>query len=169
MKEQNEVILSLGSNIGDRKENLEQAIAEIEQMFNSHVECSPTYQSEAWGFEANELFLNCCAVFKTDLSPNEVLNLTQSIELKLGRVKKSKNNNYESRLIDLDILYFNSQILKSEKLTIPHPLIYFRMFVVKPLSDIRPLFVDPIKNMTIQQLLIDCNDDNRVILYTDNK
>lgn len=167
MKERKEVILSLGSNIGDRAKNLKNAILEIEKVFKCEVKSSSFYQTEAWGFDTNELFLNCCVCFDTNFSPNEVLNLTQTIELKLGRVKKSKNNTYESRVIDLDILYFEDLVLKSKNLTIPHPLLYDRLFVIKPLVEVRPLFVDPVKNRTIEQLLIECNDQNNVILYVD--
>lgn len=167
MKEKHEVVIGLGSNIGDRKQNLELAIAEMEKVFECTAKCSRFYQSEAWGFDTNDLFLNCCIIITTHFSPKEVLNETQSIELKLGRVKKSKNNVYESRVIDLDILYFGNLILETETLIIPHPLIYDRAFVVRPLADVRPLYIDPVKRVSILDILAACNDETKVLLYED--
>lgn len=167
MREKKELIIGLGSNLGDRKQNLEIAILELEEVFKIKAKISPFYQSESWGFDTNELFLNCCIIISSDLSPKEILKQTQSIELKLGRVKKSKNFNYESRVIDIDILYFGDVVLKSENLTIPHPLIYTRSFVLKPLADVCPRFVDPLNGCSIGQLLAVCNDESKVILYED--
>ena len=102
---------------------------------------------------------------RTDLSPGQVLKGTKAIEKKLGRVKKSKKNSYESRIIDIDILYFDDVILRLENLSIPHPLIYDRMFVIKPLADILPGFNDPVKNLSIMELTDLCDDKNEVIFF----
>lgn len=165
MKKEKLVVLSLGSNIGDRELNLQNAISELELIFETKVEKSPIYQSEAWGFETNNLFLNCCVSLKTNFAPKKVLKLTQSIELKLGRVKKVKNNLYESRIIDLDILYYDDIVLNTDNLKIPHPLLSRRAFVLKPLGDIVPGLIDPVIGRSVKQLLMDCNDQNEVILY----
>ncbi|WP_107039691.1 2-amino-4-hydroxy-6-hydroxymethyldihydropteridine diphosphokinase [Brumimicrobium mesophilum] len=167
MVKENIVVLSIGSNIGDRKNNLREAILELERVFDCNVKSSSIYQTEPWGFDSNNLFLNCCVSFSTNLAPHRVLELTQLIELKLGRVKKSKNNFYESRVIDLDILYYNDLILDTERLKIPHPLIYDRLFVVKPLAELLPVFIDPLKGVTTKHLLMICNVENKVVLYED--
>lgn len=167
MKKKHDVVIGLGSNIGDRKEYLELAILEVENFLDSEAICSKIYQSKAWGFQSEDQFLNCCISLKTDLSPEEVLKGTKAIEKILGRVKKSKKNIYQSRVIDLDILYFDDVVLAHENLTIPHPLIYDRMFVIRPLADILPRFIDPVKKVSIMELLAQCNDENEAVLYTD--
>jgi len=166
MKKKHDVVIGLGSNIGNRLEYLELAISEVEKLLNSKAICSEIYQSKAWGFQSEDKFLNCCISLKTDLSPEEVLKGTKTIEKNLGRVKKSKKNIYQSRVIDIDILYFDDVVLSHENLTIPHPLIQDRMFVVRPLADIIPAFIDPVKKESIMELLVHCNDENEVILYT---
>lgn len=165
MKGMQEVVLGLGSNVGKREANLEVAIAELEIKLRNKAKRSPIYESEPWGFESNDSFLNCCLIIKTNLPPEELLRVTQGVEMKLGRVKKSKNNIYESRAIDIDILYYGDLIYKSKDLIIPHPLIYDRCFVVRPLSDICPEWIDPVKGKSILQLLERLNDEKSVILY----
>jgi 2-amino-4-hydroxy-6-hydroxymethyldihydropteridine diphosphokinase len=165
MDEKQDVYIGLGSNIGDRKKNLDLAIYELEKAFSCKAKCSKVFQTEAWGFVTKDLFLNCCVIIQTDFPPEQVLSVTQSIEKKLGRVKKSKNNSYESRVIDLDILYYGELILNSENLIIPHPLIYDRIFVITTIVDVNPAFIDPVKNMCISQLLNTCNDEKSVLLY----
>src|SRR5690554_4370758 len=158
MSKQQKLIIGLGSNLGNRKQNLSNAINVLEETFNCSSISSPIYQTEAWGFESETLFLNCCVIIHSDLAPKEILKATQKIEKRLGRVKKSKNNKYQSRIIDIDILYYGTIILKTKTLTIPHPLIYTRAFVLEPLSEICPSFVDPLKNQTIAELNWVCND-----------
>ncbi len=165
MKEKQEVVIGLGSNMGDRKRFLELAITEMEKVFNSKAIRSPIYESAAWGFQSDYQFLNCCIVLTTDLAPEDVLEETKLIEKKLGRVNKSKNFVYESRVVDLDILYFGDKVLVSNNLTIPHPLMYDRMFVIRPLADICPGLIDPVKKVTILELLSLCNDLNEPLLY----
>lgn len=167
MKERHEVVIGLGSNIEDRKGYLDAAISELEKVFSSEVISSKIYESEAWGFKSENKFLNCCVILKTDLSPEAVLIETKAIEKRLGRVKKSKNGAYQSRVIDIDILYMEDLILKSQNLTIPHPLLYDRSFVVTPLADVCPSFIDPVKKVSILELLALCNDENEAILYGD--
>lgn len=159
-----QLLLGLGSNLGDRKDVLLKSIKEIELAFKSSAIVSSFYESEPWGFESENPFLNCCVSLYCDLSPKEVLKHTQAIEMKLGRVKKSKNGNYESRPIDIDILYYGNHIVADEKLSIPHPLLYHRAFVLKPLSEISPDFQDPLKKQSIREIWTTCNDKNSVVL-----
>ena len=165
MKEKKQVVLSLGSNIENRQKYLEDAIQEIEKAFDCEVKKSRFYETAPWGFESEVPFLNCCVCFYSSCNPIEVLIVTKKIENKLGRVKKSQINNYESRVIDVDILYVGDEVVKTPELTIPHPLLYARSFVLTPLVEILPGLIDPVKKQTILQLFEQCNDDNRVILY----
>src|SRR5690554_2256136 len=167
MKERHEVIIGLGSDIADRSNYLDLAIEELERVFDSKVISSKKYESEAWGFKSENKFLNCCIILQTYLSPEAVLIEIKAIEKRLGRVKKSKNGAYQSRVIDIDILYMDDLILESQNLTIPHPLIYDRSFVLRPLADVCPSFIDPVKKVSVLELLALCNDENEVILYGD--
>jgi len=165
MSKKENVILSLGSNIGNRKKFIEDAIIEIENIFQSEVRKSSFYETEPWGFDAEVSFLNCCISFFSSCNPKEILKATQKIEIELGRVKKSKNSNYQPRVIDIDILYVGQLKVNEEDLTIPHPLIYDRSFVLTPLVELYPHLIDPVKKASVSQLFEQCNDDNKVILY----
>jgi 2-amino-4-hydroxy-6-hydroxymethyldihydropteridine diphosphokinase len=104
-------------------------------------------------------------MFYSSCNPIEILNVTQVIEKSLGRVKKSKKNKYQSRVIDIDILYVGALVVQSQNLTIPHPLLYARGFVLVPLVELCPELIDPVKNESITQIFEQCNDENKVILY----
>src|SRR5690554_4927247 len=165
MRKKEKVILSLGSNLGNRKQFIEDAIDEIEKAFQIKVKKSSLYETLPWGFDAEGLFLNCCVCFYTFCDPNSLLFTLQSIEKKLGRVKKSQKNEYQSRVIDIDILYVGELIVRTDELTLPHPQLYDRSFVLTPLVEICPAFVDPVKKQNITAILETCNDKNSVILY----
>ncbi|HLW29543.1 MAG TPA: 2-amino-4-hydroxy-6-hydroxymethyldihydropteridine diphosphokinase [Brumimicrobium sp.] len=165
MNVKKKVILSLGGNIENREGYINKAIMEVEKAFKTKVDKSGLYETASWGFEAEFPFLNVCISFYSSCNPKELLNITQNIEKNLGRVKKSQKGEYESRVIDIDILYIEELIINTEKLTVPHPLIYGRNFVLTPLLELCPDFVDPVKKTTIKQLHKSCNDKNKVILY----
>jgi 2-amino-4-hydroxy-6-hydroxymethyldihydropteridine diphosphokinase len=165
MNEERKVVLSLGSNIENRQFYLESAILALADAFQVKVEQSQFYETAPWGFEAEVSFLNCCVMFYSSCNPIEILNVTQVIEKSLGRVKKSKKNKYQSRVIDIDILYVGALVVQSQNLTIPHPLLYARGFVLVPLVELCPELIDPVKNESITQIFEQCNDENKVILY----
>ena len=165
MKEKRKVILSLGSNIPDRKQYLEKAIVELEKVFETQVVRSRIYETAPWGFESEVPFLNCCVSFYSSCIPTDLLFVTKRIEKDLGRVKKSQKNEYQSRVIDIDILYVGELIVRTDELTLPHPQLYDRSFVLTPLIEICPAFVDPVKKQNITAILESCNDKNSVILY----
>ncbi|RFC55372.1 2-amino-4-hydroxy-6-hydroxymethyldihydropteridine diphosphokinase [Brumimicrobium aurantiacum] len=162
-----EVILGLGSNLGDKKSNIENAVYAIETAFDCESKSSRLFRSKAWGFNSDSYFLNSCISIKTSLSPFEVLSITKSIEKQIGRVKKSKNNTYESRVIDIDILYYGDKQITHSELTIPHPHISSRAFVITTIKDLNPEFMDPVNNQSIERMLSVCNDKSSVILYED--
>jgi 2-amino-4-hydroxy-6-hydroxymethyldihydropteridine diphosphokinase len=145
---QERVFIALGSNIEPRKDFMDKAIAAI-QTFGELINASSIIETEPFGFESETNFLNAVIEIKTDLSPRALLLKLQEIEKKLGRKSKSQNKNYSSRTIDLDILYYGKQILVSPELTIPHPEIFNRDFVLIPLQEIAGDFVDPLRIMPL--------------------
>ena len=135
-KRVNTVFLSLGSNLGDRLQNLREAIGQIQKTSPTAVRISEFYESEPWGNLDLAGFLNCVLEVKVYLSPQELLAFTQNIEKIIGRTVKSKNGEYSDRVIDIDILTFNKKTINSMALTIPHPFINERKFVLLPLADL---------------------------------
>ncbi len=132
------VYLSLGTNLGDKEGNLNEAIKKIGQMVGDVVRQSSFLETEPWGFESDNRFLNACILVLTDLSPHELLEMTQAIEQEMGRKEKSHNGIYHDRLIDIDILLYDDKTLDEPDLKIPHPHMKERDFVMKPLMEILP-------------------------------
>jgi len=130
------IYLGLGSNLGDRQGNISRAYAEIEKLIGTIVRQSALYESEPWGFESDNSFINSVICCETTLSPHEVLKKTQSIERLLGRTQKSVDGHYHDRTIDIDILLYDDLTVNEPDLKIPHPLMRQRDFVMKPLSEI---------------------------------
>ena len=130
--------LSLGANLGDRPKNLSSALKLIGKRVGTVVTTSDVMETDPWGFESSNRFLNMVAKVETDMQPLDVLHATQEIERKLGRTKKSVNREYQDRLIDIDILLYDNLVMNTPELTIPHPLMYEREFVMKPLLQIAP-------------------------------
>lgn len=130
--------MSLGSNLGDREDMLRRAIALIEERIGAVQRVSSFIETEPWGFESEHPFLNAAVMVLTTLSPIECLDATQQIERELGRKKKSKNGIYHDRPIDIDLLLYGDLKLSTPRLTIPHPHMYERDFVMIPLREIMP-------------------------------
>lgn len=134
------VYLSLGSNLGDKEQNIRKALIMIEEQIGRLVRQSALLATEPWGFESQNSFLNACACCETALSPFEVLRRTQEIERQLGRTSKSSGGEYHDRIIDIDILLYDDLHIHTDELTIPHPLMLERDFVMVPLREILPSF-----------------------------
>lgn len=138
------IYLSLGSNLGNRHTLLQEAIDALQQRVGNLVACSSFHETEPWGFESENMFLNAAVWISTELSPRQVLLKTQTIERKLGRTAKSTDGQYHDRTIDIDILMYDDIQLdvtyhlsgKPIGLTLPHPHMHERDFVMKPLSEI---------------------------------
>lgn len=145
--------LSLGTNLGNKEENLNTAIRLIEEQIGDVVRLSAPYISEPWGFCSENKFLNCALALHTEFEPEGLLVVTQRIEQLMGRVHKSMDGQYRDRLIDIDILFYDALVMHSPILTIPHPLLHRRMFVLKPLVEIAPTLRHPIFNKNILELL----------------
>jgi len=160
----NQAVLLLGGNIGDRMSIVNAAIVQIKKQCGKTINHSKVYESEAWGFKADTNFLNQAIVINTNLKANELLCITQSIEAELGR-KERISANYESRSIDIDILFYNSEIIESKNLIIPHPRLHLRKFTLNCLSDIDSNFIHPKLNKSIKKLSQECKDTVKVWPY----
>ena len=157
----NRAILSLGGNQGDRVELLSMAIREISRK-NPVIKISSIYETEAWGSVAFGDFLNQVVVIETEFTPNKLLQYLQKIELKLGR---ERNQHWGNRTMDIDILYYEDKIITSEELTIPHPFIQDRSFVLVPLAEISSDYVHPILGKSSLELLKSCSDSSKVKIF----
>lgn len=144
--------LSLGSNEGDREQLLRSAIDAIGLLIGPVDSISPFVETEPWGFESPHPFVNAALSVETSLSAMDVLERTQSIERQLGRRRKSIAGRYEDRPIDIDLLLYGDLVLTSERLTLPHPLLSERLFVLEPLAEIAPQILHPTLGKTIQTL-----------------
>ncbi|MGL5317891.1 MAG: 2-amino-4-hydroxy-6-hydroxymethyldihydropteridine diphosphokinase [Bacteroidales bacterium] len=147
------VFLGLGTNLGNLEQNLNKAIEEIEKRVGKVISQSAFYRTEPWGFDSPHTFLNAVLCIETLLQPKDLLHETQHIEKHLGRTKKS-NGSYSDRIIDIDILLYDDLILESETLTIPHPLLHHRDFVLIPLCEIAPNLHHPKTNIKLSELII---------------
>ena len=156
------IFLQIGSNIGDRHSNLLKCLKNIEVSIGKIIKQSKIYVSECWGVENQRDYLNMVVAIKTRYNPSEVLKIVLSIENDLGRVRKKK---WDSRIIDIDILFFDKQIIKSKELIIPHKHLHQRLFVLKPFADIAPFFIHPELKRNIKQLIKECKDQNKVFEY----
>lgn len=131
------VYLSLGSNLGDRQGTISAAIKKINELIGDVVRQSTLIETEPWGFDSENKFLNGCVCVETDLSPRELLEMTQIIEQELGRKEKSHDEQYHDRPIDIDILLYDDITVDEPDLRIPHPHMHERDFVMRPLKEIK--------------------------------
>lgn len=130
------IYLGLGSNIGNRKRNMRDAIQYLESIVGTLVRQSDLFETEPWGFDSPNLFINMCVCMETPLSPRQLLEATQSIEKQMGRTSKSEAGEYADRIIDIDILIYDDLKISDGDLIIPHPLMHERDFVMIPLRQI---------------------------------
>ena len=154
------VFLLLGGNLGDRAENLQAARCGLTE-FATIVAASRIYQTEAWGIEDQPDFYNQAIEIETPETAELLLENLLKLELKIGRVR---NVRWESRIIDIDILFYGDLIYDSEKLKLPHPLLAKRNFALVPMLEIAPLHVDPVSGKTIEELYLSCQDSLDVLL-----
>ena len=151
MKSQHQVILSIGSNQGNRLENIERCLQLIHQQVGTVIKVSKLYETPSWGFDS-DAFYNCALVIHTFSSANKILAQVLKIEKKLGRIR-SEELGYQSRIIDIDLIAFDSAIIETEKLQIPHPLMQNRKFVLLPIQDLNLDWKHPVLKKTIVELL----------------
>lgn len=152
--------LSLGSNLGDRAYLLQKALFMLQETAGDIQKISAIYETPSWGFESDS-FLNLCISLQTHLSPQQLLSVILKIEHNLGR-QRSEAATYKARKIDIDILYYDFEILESADLVLPHPELHERRFVLRPLADIAPQFYHPILKKDSRNLLQECRDSSAI-------
>ncbi|MGM9760599.1 MAG: 2-amino-4-hydroxy-6-hydroxymethyldihydropteridine diphosphokinase [Parabacteroides sp.] len=145
--------LSLGTNLGDRKSHLVQAVALLAERAGTIGALSSLYETEPWGFQSANRFLNIALQLETSRPPLELLAVTRLIEIEMGRVAKSRSGVYEDRVIDIDLLLYEGAIMQTDVLTLPHPHMHERRFVLEPMAEIAPDLIHPLLQKTMKELL----------------
>ena len=159
----------LGSNQGDKIAILQKAGERLQQLSIAPIVVSSLYESEPWGFEAEEWFLNQAVKIETDLKPHDLLRSILEIERNLGRVRQNGDGRiagYSSRTIDIDILLYENLVSETVDLQLPHPRMHLRRFVLMPLSEVAPGLIHPALNVSIKKLLEECKDKSKIKKFT---
>jgi len=143
--------LLVGGNLNNTPEKFERLFLLLQEKIGEIVLKSSYYQSDAWGFESEHSFINIALCLQTELSPFELLKETQSIEKELGRTEKTTTN-YQDRTMDIDIIFYAQEIIKTPNLEIPHPKMHLREFVLTPLNEIAPNFMHPVLKKSVREL-----------------
>ena len=151
----NHVYLHTGTNLGNREANLERANEWIKQEIGLILKASKVYRTKAWGITDQPDFLNQALLANTTLGPFELLEKIQAIERSMGRAREIK---WGERIIDIDILFYNDEIIDTESLTVPHPYLHYRNFVLLPLIEIAPGLIHPVFGKTIAELFANSED-----------
>lgn len=157
-------LILLGSNMGERKHIIDKAVEMIGERCGAVVAKSSLYETAPWGFDSDNNFLNQVIGIETAMEPHRLLAGLMQIESELGRVRHNVEG-YESRPIDLDILYYEDNVIEDDDLILPHPRLHLRRFVLVPLSEIVPDFVHPVLERNSVELLAECVDSSEVVLY----
>ena len=155
-----QVFLSIGGNLGNKRANFDKVYTHIQNELGSIILRSSVYETPPWGFDSEDPFWNQVLCIETHLNPSEILEIIKKIDAAFGRKRISEG--YSSREMDVDILYFDDQIINAENLTIPHPLLHKRLFVLVPLAEIVPDFVHPVLRLTSVEMLSVCADKSEV-------
>ena len=160
-----EVTLLFGSNEGDRRGTIEEARRRMGAM-GRETGCSSWYETAPWGFEAKTSFYNVAVRYETGWSAEEVLRHIGTTEQALGRTRHEEagtgKRQYESRPIDIDILFYGEEVIETRELTVPHPRMGERRFVLTPLAELMPGFVHPVTGRTVAEMLAGCEDEGAV-------
>lgn len=146
------VYLGLGTNLGDRQDNIARAVRQIEGKIGKVVSLSSLFITEPWGFVSENTFANAALCVETDMAASVILAACQDIERGMGRTSKSRGGIYHDRVIDIDILIIEGESISTPALTVPHPLMHLRAFVIDPMAEIAPSLVHPPTGKTMLQL-----------------
>ncbi len=158
----NEAYLCLGGNLGNCFITFKEACAYIERQAGDITLCSSIYQSQAWGMNNAPDFYNQVIKLETNLNPEELMLVLLAIEKQMGRERLEQSNGYQNRMIDIDILFFNAEVIENQALRIPHPRLHLRRFVLEPLNEIASNYIHPILKKSITQMLSICADEGQV-------
>lgn len=150
------LFLLLGGNLGNKKVIFESVLSSLAEKVGMIENCSSVYETEPWGFQSDDLFWNQVIIMETNLSPEDALASTKQIEQILGRVRKE--DRYSSRIIDIDLLFYNDLIYQTSGLELPHPRLAERRFVLAPLAEIAPDLIHPVLQKPVWQMLEECPD-----------
>jgi len=161
MNLQHQVILSLGSNQGNRLENIEHCIELLHQEVGTIVKVSSLFESDSWGFSSDS-FYNCAVLIHTHKNPQKLLKNILKVEKKLGRVR-TESSDYQPRVIDVDMISFDDEIMESESLQIPHKHLQDRLFVLLPMMEVVSDWTHPISQKSISDILKDCKDEGNCV------
>jgi deoxyguanosine kinase len=167
MKSQHQIVLSIGSNQGNRLENIESCIALIHQEVGTVIQVSRLYETPAWGFES-DAFYNCVLLLHSTSSAQKILNQILKVEKQLGRIR-SNQQGYQSRIIDVDLIVFDDEIIDSERLQVPHPLMQNRKFVLMPMQDLKLNWKHPVFQKSVAELIAVTTDDSICTVVQDLK
>jgi 2-amino-4-hydroxy-6-hydroxymethyldihydropteridine diphosphokinase len=157
----NLIYLSLGSNLGHRKQHLDEAIKLIQSRIGSIERVSHYYESDPWGYSSAYRFCNCCVSLQTPIEPLPLMDLLLEIEQEMGRQREGPG--YSDRVIDIDMLLYGDRKLDHPRLTLPHPSMGDRRFVLAPLAEIAPEVIHPVAGISISKMLQVCADQSEVI------
>lgn len=158
-----DLFIQLGSNLGDRALNIANAIELITSACGPVIKESACYETVPWGVANQGMFLNKVILLQSSSSPFDILDKLLSIECILGRKRNGIPN--EARVIDIDILFYGVTVISSDILTIPHPRLHLRKFVLIPMNEIAPDLIDPVSGLSINNLLKCCTDNLDVSIY----
>ncbi len=162
MKKQHQVILSIGTNQGNRLENIENCIADLHREIGTLIKVSKLYETPSWGFES-EKFYNCAVIMNTHKSAHQLLEEVLLLEEALGRVRHDTEG-YQARVIDIDVIAFDEEIIASEKLQVPHPEMQNRLFVLLPMRDLNLDWRHPILQKYLHELLVLSEDKSNCVV-----
>jgi len=152
--------ISIGTNTGNRMRNLEHALSIVHEGVGEVLNISSVYETEPWGFESKNWFYNAAFTLKSSLEPQLLIKKLLEIEKEMGRVRGE--GGYTDRCIDLDIILCDDCTISSEKLTLPHPKMHERLFVLLPLQELMPQWIHPVLKKNIEEMVRDCEDKGRI-------
>lgn len=155
----NQVFLGLGTNVGDKMYQINEAIVQLSKVMGKVTAQSSIYASQPWGLTEQDDFLNAVVQMETTLNVEEVLQKIQIIEHNMGRDRTIK---WGPRTIDIDILFYNNDLINTDQLSVPHPLLQDRLFVLQPLLEIAPQYIHPKIGLSIHTLIDNCTDPLKV-------
>ncbi len=161
MRTQHQVILSLGTNMGEKQQNIQRCLNLLHSKVGTIIKVSSLFESDAWGFES-ATFFNCAVLMHTHLKPQKLLKKILKLENELGRVR-SDEKGYQPRVIDVDIIAFDDDIVEEEELQIPHKLLHERLFVLLPLRELIQDWKHPVSKKSIEELIAHCLDKGKCI------